>query len=104
MTRGAGRAGSKSQVRRAIAVVGAWDVLAHVEGPDLSTIATQVLSDFHHVHGVRRTFTAPVVPPDRVGIAGFGAPQAPRSSATPATYTSRPRRERPGGSRSGWVR
>lgn len=66
-----------SQVRRAIAVVGSWDVLAHVEGPDLSTIATQVLSDFHHVHGVRRTFTAPVVPPDRVGIAGFGAPQAP---------------------------
>ena len=35
---------SKSGVRRAIAVVGDWDVLAHVEGPDLSTIAVQVLS------------------------------------------------------------
>jgi hypothetical protein len=68
---------SKSQVRRAIAVVGAWDVLAYVEGPDLATIAVQVLSEFHHVPGVRRTFTAPVVPPDRVGIAGWGAPQAP---------------------------
>jgi DNA-binding Lrp family transcriptional regulator len=66
-----------SQVSRAIAVVGAWDVLAMVEGPDLASIATQVLSDFHRVEGVRRTFTAPVVPPDRVGIAGWGAPQAP---------------------------
>ena len=68
---------SKSQVRRAIAVVGAWDVLMHAEGPDLATIATQVLSEIHHVPGVVRTVTAPVVPPDRVGIAGWGAPQAP---------------------------
>jgi hypothetical protein len=68
---------TKSQVRRAIAVVGAWDVLVHVEGPDLTTIATQVLSEFHHIAGVRRTVTAPVVPPDRVGIAGWGAPHAP---------------------------
>ena len=68
---------SKSQVRRAIAVVGSWDVLMHVEGPDLATIATQVLSEIHHVSGVLRTVTAPVVPPDRVGIAGWGAPQAP---------------------------
>jgi Lrp/AsnC ligand binding domain len=68
---------TKSQVRRAIAVIGAWDVLVHVEGSDLATIATQVLSDFHHVPGVRRTFTAPVVPPDRIGIAGWGAPQSP---------------------------
>ena len=59
-----------SQVRRAIPVVGAWDVLTHAEGPDLASIATQVLSEIHHV-------TAPVVPPDRVGIAGWGAPQAP---------------------------
>jgi DNA-binding Lrp family transcriptional regulator len=68
---------TKPQVRRAIAVVGAWDVLAQVEGPDLATIASQVLTDLHHVAGVRRTFTAPVVPPDRVGIAGWGTPQAP---------------------------
>jgi DNA-binding Lrp family transcriptional regulator len=68
---------SKSQVRRAIAVVGTWDVLMHAEGPDLATIATQVLSEIHHVPGVVRTATAPVVPPDRVGIAGWGAPHAP---------------------------
>jgi DNA-binding Lrp family transcriptional regulator len=68
---------STSQVRRAIPVVGEWDVLMHVEGPDLATIATQVLSEIHHVPGVLRTVTAPVVPPDRVGIAGWGAPQAP---------------------------
>jgi DNA-binding Lrp family transcriptional regulator len=68
---------STSQVRRAIAVVGSWDVLMHVEGPDLSSIATHVLSEIHHVSGVVRTVTAPVVPPDRVGIAGWGAPQAP---------------------------
>ncbi|MGH2540663.1 MAG: Lrp/AsnC ligand binding domain-containing protein [Actinomycetota bacterium] len=66
-----------SQVRRAIAVVGTWDVLMHAEGPDLASIATQVLSEIHHVPGVERTLTAPVVPPDRVGIAGWGAPQAP---------------------------
>ena len=68
---------SKSQVRRAIAVVGAWDVLMHAEGPDLATIATQVLSEIHHVPGVLRTVTAPVVPPDRIGIAGWGAPSPP---------------------------
>ena len=68
---------SKSQVRRAIAVVGAWDVLMHAEGPDLATIATQVLSEIHHVPGVLRTVTAPVVPPDRIGIAGWGAPTPP---------------------------
>ena len=68
---------SQSQVRRATAVVGAWDVLVHVEGPDLATIATQVLSEIHHIPGVARTMTAPVVPPDRIGIAGWGAPQAP---------------------------
>lgn len=68
---------SKSQVRRATAVIGAWDVLMHAEGPDLATIATQVLSEIHHVPGVLRTVTAPVVPPDRIGIAGWGAPKAP---------------------------
>jgi DNA-binding Lrp family transcriptional regulator len=68
---------SKPQMRRAITVVGAWDVLVHAEGPDLATIATQVLSQIHDVPGVTRTLTVPVVPPDRVGIAGWGAPQAP---------------------------
>ncbi len=67
----------KSIVRRAVGVVGDWDVLAHVEGPDLATVATAVAAELHHVEGIVRTLTAPVVPPDRVGIAGFGGPRAP---------------------------
>ena len=68
---------SKSQAHRAIAVVGAWDVMMHVEGPDLVTIATQVLSEIHHVPGIVRTLTAPVVPPDRIGVAGWVTSKAP---------------------------
>jgi DNA-binding Lrp family transcriptional regulator len=66
-----------THTHRAISVVGAWDVLMHAEGPDLATIATQVLSEIHQVPGVVRSVTAPVVPPDRIGIAGWGAPSAP---------------------------
>jgi DNA-binding Lrp family transcriptional regulator len=69
--------GTRGPVRRAIAVVGEWDVMVHVEGPDLTTIATSVVSEIQAVEGVERTLTAPVVPPDRVGIAGWGSPQAP---------------------------
>ena len=68
---------SKQGVRRSIAVVGDWDVLAHVEGSDFAAVASQVLSEFHHIPGVERTMTTPVVPPDRVGIAGWGSPTAP---------------------------
>ena len=68
---------SKQGVRRAIVVVGDWDVLLHAEGPDLATIASVVLSEFHHVDGITRTMTAPVVPPDRIGITGFGGPKPP---------------------------
>ena len=58
-------------VRRAVTVVGEWDVMALVEGGDLGAIANVVLSHLHHVDGVERTYTAPVVPPDRIGI-GWG--------------------------------
>jgi len=68
---------SSSQVRRAIPVIGAWDVMVHAEGPDLATIAIQVLSGIHHVPGVLRTMTAPVVPPDRIDAQGWGASRAP---------------------------
>ena len=68
---------AKQGVRRAIAVVGDWDVLVHVEGTDFAAVASQVLTDFHHIPGVERSMTAPVVPPDRVGIGGWGAPKAP---------------------------
>jgi len=64
-------------VRRAVAVVGGWDVLLFAEGPDLETIASVVLSELHNVPGVTRTTTAPVVPPDRIGITGFGGPKPP---------------------------
>ncbi len=68
---------AKPNVRRAIAVVGDWDVMVHVEGADLASLASSVLSEIHHVDGVVRSVTAPVVPPDRVGIGGWGSPQAP---------------------------
>jgi len=68
---------TQASIRRAVAVVGEWDVMAHIEGPELATIADQVASGISHVEGVKRTLTAAVVPPDRVGIAGWGAPQAP---------------------------
>ena len=59
---------SKSGVRRAVTVVGEWDVMALVEGPDLASIGQIVLAQLHHIEGVQRTYTAPVVPPDRIGI------------------------------------
>lgn len=68
---------TKSNVRRAIAVVGAWDIMVHVDGADFAALASSVLAEIHHIDGVERTMTAPVVPPDRVGIGGWGAPQAP---------------------------
>src|SRR5262245_8046328 len=64
-------------VRRAVIVVGDWDVLAIVEGADLEQIATAVLSRLHQVDGVRRTRTVPIVPPDRLAPGGFGAPVPP---------------------------
>jgi DNA-binding Lrp family transcriptional regulator len=73
LTQLAGRAG----LRKALAVVGKWDVLVQVEGPDLDQIAATVLSQLHGVEGVVRTLTTPVVPADRVGVAGFGNVQAP---------------------------
>lgn len=73
LTQLAGRAGLK----RALAVVGEWDVLLQVEGSDLDQIAATVLAQLHGVDGLVRTLTAPVVPPDRVGIAGFGNVQPP---------------------------
>jgi DNA-binding Lrp family transcriptional regulator len=69
---------AKHGVREAVAVVGEWDVLAHVDGPDLGTIASTVLAEIHSVAGVTRSVTAPVVPADRIGVGGLAAPQAPQ--------------------------
>jgi DNA-binding Lrp family transcriptional regulator len=65
------RLSTQNGVRRAVTVVGAWDVMALVEGGDLSAIGQLVLSNLHQIEGVLRTYTAPVVPPDRIGI-GWG--------------------------------
>jgi DNA-binding Lrp family transcriptional regulator len=62
---------SKNGVRRAVTVVGEWDVMALVEGADLGAIGQIVLSQLHQLEGVQRTYTAPVVPTDRIGI-GWG--------------------------------
>jgi DNA-binding Lrp family transcriptional regulator len=62
---------SKNGVRRAVTVVGEWDVMALVEASDISAIGQLVLSQLHQIDGVQRTYTAPVVPPDRIGI-GWG--------------------------------
>jgi DNA-binding Lrp family transcriptional regulator len=59
---------STNGVRRAVTVVGEWDIMALVEGGDLSSIGQIVLAQLHHLEGIQRTYTAPVVPPDRIGI------------------------------------
>ncbi len=59
-------------VRAAVALVGDWDVLAAVHGPDLRTIAQIVLRSIHRIEGVTSTMTAPVVPGDVLGLAGGG--------------------------------
>lgn len=59
-------------VRNAVIVAGDWDVLAAVTGPDLETIAADVLRFIQRVDGVMRTLTTPVVPADILGLAGGG--------------------------------
>jgi hypothetical protein len=73
LTQLAGRSG----VRSALAVIGFCDVLVQVEGVDVDHIASGVLSQVHTVEGVTRTVTAPVVPPDRIGLPGWGSVKAP---------------------------
>lgn len=72
-----GALSAKQGIRRAVVVVGAWDLLVHAEGPDLATVAKVVLTEVHQLPGVVVTATAPVVPPDRIGVTGFGGPKPP---------------------------
>ena len=69
---------STATARRSVVVIGNWDVLCLVDGPDLATIATGVLSELQMIDGMDRTFTAPVVPPDRLGVVGFGGLPTPQ--------------------------
>ena len=71
------RLASSAIGRRSVVVVGDWDVMCLVEGPDLPAIAASVLGDIQTIDGVERTRTAPVVPPDRLGVVGFGGPPSP---------------------------
>jgi DNA-binding Lrp family transcriptional regulator len=59
-------------------VIGEWDILSLIDGPDLATVATGVLSELQTIEGITRTFTAPVVPPDRLGVVGFGGLPTPQ--------------------------
>jgi DNA-binding Lrp family transcriptional regulator len=59
-------------VRAAVPVVGAWDVLAAVQGPDLLGISEEVIRGIHRIEGVERTMTAPVVPGDVYAPPGEG--------------------------------
>ena len=58
-------------VRRAVGVMGEWDVMTLVEGGEMATIAQLVLSQIQQLDGVQATYSAPVVPADRIGI-GWG--------------------------------
>jgi DNA-binding Lrp family transcriptional regulator len=69
---------SSATARRSVVVIGDWDVLSLVDGPDLATIGTSVLSEIQMIEGIGRTFTAPVVPPDRLGVVGFGGLPTPQ--------------------------
>lgn len=60
-------------VRSAVGVVGEWDVLAAVQGPDLLGIAEQVVRGIHRIDGVERTMTAPVVPSEVFTRPGEGS-------------------------------
>lgn len=69
---------SSATARQSVVVIGDWDVLSLVDGPDLATIGTRVLSEVQMIDGVDRTLTAPVVPPDRLGVVGLGGLPTPQ--------------------------
>ena len=52
---------SSAVARRSIVVIGDWDVLCLIDGPDLASIGTGVLSEIQLIEGIARTYTAPVV-------------------------------------------
>jgi DNA-binding Lrp family transcriptional regulator len=68
---------ASSSARRAVIVVGEWDLLCLLDGPDLASIGSTVLNEIQAIEGVERTLTAPVVPSDRLGVVGFAGPPIP---------------------------
>jgi DNA-binding Lrp family transcriptional regulator len=74
-------------VHHAVNVMGDWDILAAVHGPDLTTIAAEVLRSIQRVEGIERTLTTPVVPGHVVGLAGGGLGSAlPMQRTGPACF------------------
>jgi DNA-binding Lrp family transcriptional regulator len=65
--------GNVAGVRSAVGVVGEWDVLAALQGPDLLGIAEEVVRGIHRIDGVERTMTAPVVPAEVFTRPGEGS-------------------------------
>lgn len=68
---------ASSSARRSVTVLGDWDLMCLIDGPDLATIGAGVLGEIRMIEGVERTLTTPVVPPDRLGVVGFGGPPTP---------------------------
>lgn len=74
-------------VRRAVLIVGDWDVLGVMEAPDMTAIANGVLTNIQQIEGVLQTRTAPLVPPDRlVASGGFGMVSPPQLTPGDACY------------------
>lgn len=63
---------SATGVHHSMLVVGDWDIMAAVHGPDPTSIAADVLRSIQRIDGVERTLTTPVVPGHVVGLAGGG--------------------------------
>ena len=59
-------------VHHSMLVVGDWDILAATHGPDLTSIAADVLRSIHRIDGIERSLTSAVVPGHVVGLAGGG--------------------------------
>jgi DNA-binding Lrp family transcriptional regulator len=79
---------TKPGIRRAVAVIGAWDVLAIAEGVDMRAIAATVLGHVQPLDEVERTLTAPLVPSDQLGAlgGGFGITRPPQLTPGDACF------------------
>jgi len=75
-------------VRRAVLIVGPWDLLGVIEAPDMAAITSSVLEHIQQIDGVQRTRTAPLIPPDRLLASGggFGMVSPPQRRPGDASY------------------
>lgn len=73
-------------VRHADIVIGDWDILATVYGPDMATIALDVLRRIDRIEGVARTMTEPVVPAEVLGLVDTGLVEVPTQRTGEACF------------------